>query len=79
MTHDSNGLTFVILLSKPITTIFQYLLLALYPDEYTLQGKRGVWIKVPIGLAYLVEIAVKVISTFVWTFWNDEQSKFEKT
>ncbi|XP_031116402.1 nudix hydrolase 10-like [Ipomoea triloba] len=27
--------------------------------EWKLQGKRGVWIKVPIGLAYLVEIAVK--------------------
>lgn len=29
--------------------------------EFTSQGKKGAWIKLPIGLANLVETAVKVI------------------
>lgn len=31
---------------------------------YILQGKKGVWIKVPIELVNLVETAVKVISLY---------------
>jgi hypothetical protein len=33
--------------------------------KYVVQGKRGVWIKVPIELVNLVEAAVKVICLFV--------------
>lgn len=31
---------------------------------YIFQGKKGVWIKLPIELANLVETAVKVISLY---------------
>lgn len=31
-----------------------------------LQGKRGVWIKLPVGLVNLVEVAVKVISHYLY-------------
>lgn len=29
--------------------------------ELSVQGKKGIWIKLPIGLVHLVETAVKVV------------------
>lgn len=37
---------------------------------YILQGKKGVWIKLPIELVNLVETAVKVISPYFFPNLN---------